>query len=250
MSEKRFTWKTEKLQHLDEEVLMVVDNENKEWKGHILNIVDMLNELSDDNRQLKKLLKGNNEKFGKCWDRIHSLEKENEQLRKYNGQLKERLERINGGYGHLTHRNGLTANEWLIESQEKELKKKNEQISDLKEENEQLKQQIKIEKKWQLEKDRYYVDLHKRYDNLEKENERLRQMIKENVFGKYREGSLADLEFKAIAYDDIVKLEVSNESEPKVIIICKSGKKENVKSFCQMFIPFKMYYEIKELEDE
>lgn len=44
MSEKRYTWKTEKLQHLDDEVLMVVDNENKEWKGHILNIVDKLNE--------------------------------------------------------------------------------------------------------------------------------------------------------------------------------------------------------------
>ena len=44
--------------------------------------------------------------------------------------LKRRLEKINGGYGHLTHRNGLTANEWLIESQERELKKKNEQISD------------------------------------------------------------------------------------------------------------------------
>ena len=43
--------------------------------------------------------------------------------------LKRRLEKINGGYGHLTHRNGLTANEWLIESQERELKKKNEQIS-------------------------------------------------------------------------------------------------------------------------
>ena len=37
-------WKTEKLQHLDDEVLIVVDNENKEWKGHILNIVDLLNE--------------------------------------------------------------------------------------------------------------------------------------------------------------------------------------------------------------
>ena len=44
--------------------------------------------------------------------------------------LKRRLEKINGGYGHLTHRNGLTANEWVIESQERELKKKNEQISD------------------------------------------------------------------------------------------------------------------------
>ena len=45
--------------------------------------------------------------------------------------LKRRLEKINGGYGHLTHCKGLTANEWVIESQEKELKKKNEQISDL-----------------------------------------------------------------------------------------------------------------------
>ena len=61
---------------------------------------------------------------------IQSLKEENEQLQKYNEQLKERLEKINGGYGHLTHRNGLTANEWLIESQERELKKKNEQISD------------------------------------------------------------------------------------------------------------------------
>lgn len=44
--------------------------------------------------------------------------------------LKRRLEKINGGYGHLTHRNGLTANEWVIEGQERELKKKNEEISD------------------------------------------------------------------------------------------------------------------------
>ena len=44
-------------------------------------------------------------------------------------RLRRRLENINGGYGHLTHRNGLTANEWVIQSQEKELKKKDEQIS-------------------------------------------------------------------------------------------------------------------------
>ena len=44
-------------------------------------------------------------------------------------RLRRRLEKINGGYGHLTHRNGLTANEWLIEGQENELKKKDEQIS-------------------------------------------------------------------------------------------------------------------------
>ena len=46
MNEKRFSWKTEKLQHSDDEVIMVVDNANKEWKGHILNIVDKLNELN------------------------------------------------------------------------------------------------------------------------------------------------------------------------------------------------------------
>lgn len=236
MKYERFTWKTEKLQHSDDEVIMVVDNENNEWKGHILNIVDMLNELSDDNQQLKKLLKENNEKFGKCWDRIYSLEKENEQLRKYNGQLKKRLEKINGGYGHLTHRNGLTANEWLIESQEKELQKKNEQISDWIERHSK-----DIEK---------ISEQQNTISQLEEENEQLRQMIKENVFGRYEEGSLVDLEFKAIAYDDIIKLEIPNESEPKLIVTCKPGKVENVKSFCQMFIPFEMYYEIKELEDE
>ena len=63
-------------------------------------------------------------------DDLNKLAEENEQLQKYNEQLKERLEKINGGYGLLTHRNGLTANEWLIESQERELKKKNEEISD------------------------------------------------------------------------------------------------------------------------
>lgn len=35
MSEKRFIWKTEKLQHSDDEVIMVVDNANKDWKGHL-----------------------------------------------------------------------------------------------------------------------------------------------------------------------------------------------------------------------
>ena len=85
---------------------------------------------------------------------------------------------------------------------------------------------------------------------LKEENDQLRQMIKENVFGRYAEGSLADLEFKAIAYDDIVKLEISDESESKVVVICKQGKKENVKSFCQMFIPFGIAYEIVEMIDD
>ena len=82
---------------------------------------------------------------------------------------------------------------------------------------------------------------------LREENDKLRGLIKGNVFGRYREGSLADLEFKAIAYDDIVELEMSDELEPKVIVICKQGKKENVKSFCQMFIPLGVHYEIKEV---
>ena len=80
---------------------------------------------------------GDEEDFCRLFDKLNeqqaiisTLKEENEQLRKYNGQIKKRLEKINGGYGHLTHRKGLTANEWLIESQERELKKKNEQISD------------------------------------------------------------------------------------------------------------------------
>ena len=88
-------------------------------------------------------------------DDLNNLAEENEQLQKYNEQLKERLEKINGGYGHLTHRNGLTANEWLIESQERELKKKNEQISDLKEENEELKQRITLFEKQEDEFEQY-----------------------------------------------------------------------------------------------
>ena len=86
-----------------------------------------------------------------------------------------------------------------------------------------------------------------RLNELAEENDKLKGLIKGNVFGMYGEGSLADLKFKATAYDDIVKLKMSYESEPKVIVICKQGKKENVKSFCQMFIPFGVYYEIKEI---
>ena len=85
---------------------------------------------------------------------------------------------------------------------------------------------------------------------LKEENDQLRQMIKDNVFGRYAEGSFVDLEFKAIAYDDIVKLGISNESEPKVLVVCKRGKKENVQSFCQMFIPFGIAYEIVEMIDD
>lgn len=60
----------------------------------------------------------------------------NQTVKKLNEQqdtiitLRRRLEKINGGYGHLTHRNGLTANEWVIKAQEKELKNKDEMISE------------------------------------------------------------------------------------------------------------------------
>lgn len=118
-----------------------------------------------------------------------------------------------------------------------------ERLNNLVEENEQLKKRNKF-----LEE---FDGRAKTVANLKEENEQLRQMIKKNVFGRYREGSLADLEFKAIAYDDIVKVEMSYESEPKVIVICRQGKRENVKSFCQMFIPFGIAYEIIEMiEDE
>ena len=68
---KRFTWKTEKLQHSEDEVLMVVDNANEEWKGHILNVVDKLNELNDERMMYKTTID----------KRIVELEEENEQLK-------------------------------------------------------------------------------------------------------------------------------------------------------------------------
>lgn len=95
-----------------------------------------------------------------------------------------------------------------------------------------------------------HIALLKQQGKLEKENEQLRQMIKENVFQRYRESSLADLEFKAIAYEDIVKVEMSNELEPRVIVYCRQGKKENIMSYCQMVIPFGVPYEIKEVIDD
>ena len=175
-------------------------------------------DYKSDEKNMKRVMK-----------KLNSLEEENK-------QLKRRLEKINGGYGHLTHRKGLTANEWLIQSQEKELKKKDDRISEWIEQH--SKDIAKISEQNKL------------IQNLKEENDKLKELIKGNVFGKYREGSLADLKFKAIAYDDIVKLEMSYESEPKVIVSCKQGKKKNVISFCQLFIPFGVYYEIKELEDE
>ena len=81
MKYKRFTWKTEKLQHLDDEVIIVVDNANEEWKGHILNIVDMLNDLNDERMMYKTTID----------KRIVELEDENEQLKERNEQLRNKL---------------------------------------------------------------------------------------------------------------------------------------------------------------
>ena len=71
MKYERFTWKTEKLQHSDDEVIMVVDNANEDWKGHILNVIDMLNELNDERMIYKTTID----------KRIVELEDENEQLK-------------------------------------------------------------------------------------------------------------------------------------------------------------------------
>lgn len=79
MNDKRFTWKTEKLQHSDDEVLLVVDNANKEWKGHILNIVDLLNELNDERMMYRTTID----------KRIVELEEENEQLRRLFEEMKQ-----------------------------------------------------------------------------------------------------------------------------------------------------------------
>lgn len=80
MIKKRFTWKSEKLQHLNDEVLLVVDNENKEWKGHILNVVDLLNNLTEENEQLRYEIE-----IEKKWQ----LEKDN-----YYVKIKEENERL------------------------------------------------------------------------------------------------------------------------------------------------------------
>lgn len=123
----------------------------------------------------------------------------------------------------------------------------------LKEENEQLRQFInkgrRLSVKELIDNTNENELLKKKIMGLEKKNEKLRQMIKANVLKQYRDGSLADLEFKAIAYDDIVKVKLSYESEPKVIVYCKYGKRHNIMSFCQMFIPFGVAFEIKEVVD-
>ena len=54
-------------------------------------------------------------------------------------------------------------------------------IERLKKENEQLKHQIEIEKKWQLEKDRYYVKIKEENDQLRRLFEEMKQPITINL---------------------------------------------------------------------
>ena len=106
----------------DEHTFFVFDNEKKK-EMTALQTTKKLNEQ-------QSIIHKNEISIKTMISNMKKLEEKNEQLRNYNKQLKQRLEKINGGYGHLTHRSGLTPNEWLIESQERELKKKDEQISD------------------------------------------------------------------------------------------------------------------------
>lgn len=115
MKYERFTWKTEKLQHLDDEVIMVVDNANKDWKGHILNIVDMLNDLNDERMMYKTTID----------KRIVELEEENERMRQF-----------------ITKGKRLSVKELMENTNENELLKK--KIRGLEKENEQLKEQVQI----------------------------------------------------------------------------------------------------------
>lgn len=54
-------------------------------------------------------------------------------------------------------------------------------LNALHEENEQLKRQIEIEKKWQLEKDRYYVKIKEENDQLRRLFEEMKQPITINL---------------------------------------------------------------------
>ena len=91
--------------------------------------------------------------------------------------------------------------------------------------------------------DREVVDL---LNFFHKENTELREMIKAKALKQYRDGSLKDLQFKAIAYDDIIKVEMDYESEPTLKIYCKPNTRQNIQSFIQLFVPFGVFFEIIE----
>lgn len=91
MKYERFTWKTEKLQHSDDEVIMVVDNANKDWKGHILNIIDMLNEQEDIINELKET---NNAMYKRLKEQSDIIYQLTQKLKKHmtEKELKELIE--------------------------------------------------------------------------------------------------------------------------------------------------------------
>lgn len=118
MKYERFTWKAEKLQHLDDEVIMVVDNANKEWKGHILNIVDMLNELNDERMMYKTTID----------KRIAELEEENEQLRKQIQNYEQLI--VNSYVGEEETLDGFLGKYVIFEDELQKYRNKNEMIDD------------------------------------------------------------------------------------------------------------------------
>ena len=119
--------------------------------------------------------------------------------------LKRRLEKINGGYGHLTHRNGLTANEWLIESHEKELEKKNGQISDWIEQH--SKDIVKIgEQKTTI-------------SQLEEENDNMNLFIKQTI-----EPLLFNCVFELNTIESMSQVELAEKIEDEIIPFIQNFK--------------------------
>ena len=100
MSEKRFTWKTEKLQHSDDEVIMVVDNANEDWKGNELNDERMMYkttidkrivELEEENEQLKEERNYFERKKCEYFNKYNKKHLDNIQLKEENERLRTQL---------------------------------------------------------------------------------------------------------------------------------------------------------------
>ena len=77
---------------------------------------------------------------------------------------------------------------WFEEEVDCLLNEQQSKINELYGENEQLQHEIEIEKKWQLEKDNYYVKIKEENEKLQKENGKLRQSV-EYWQKKYEEGT-------------------------------------------------------------
>ena len=143
MKYERFTWKTEKLQHSDDEVLIVVDNANEDWKGHILNTVDMLNKLNDERMMYRTTIdkrivelekdidiykyeeKKHSESARKLYEENEKLRNENERLR----QLYEVLDKLDVKNKQLREKNEqLRKTEKNYQTEIKRLKCMNNQL--------------------------------------------------------------------------------------------------------------------------